>query len=75
MAVRHECALVPYTVGRVLLGEQGEGLWGPFGGTSGSLLLSPLRLKLCQQPKELNKCFRSPEVLDNQQGILIKATC
>lgn len=41
--------------------------------TSGCLLLSPLKLKLCQQPKELKECSRSPEVLGNQQGILIKS--
>lgn len=41
--------------------------------TSESLLLSPLELKICQQPKELNKCSRSPEALRNQQGILIKS--
>lgn len=35
------------------------------------LLLSPLTL--CQQPKELNKYSKSPEVLGNQQGILIKS--
>lgn len=37
------------------------------------LLLSPLELTLCQQPRELNKYSRSPEVRGNQQGILIKS--
>lgn len=58
-----------HTAGKIVLGKLGRMLTR----TSGSLLLSPLELKLCQQPKELNECSRSPEVLGNQQGILIES--